>query len=123
MKLEDEFRDLQPLALREEPDRGARMIAGIEAAAAPELARRAALPNSGLLMLLSSWTRPALSAAAAIASAAAVMLLLWRAPTEEPAAVEITEELGYPGTVTAWFEGGWTPSVEELLITMSDEAP
>lgn len=117
MRIEDEFRDLAPLRPKLDADRFARMMAGIEQAAAPELARRAALPAPNLTMLLADWTRPAMSAAALVALLAAGLIRAGAAPQPQETA-GLDSALGYPDAVSAWVEGGWTPSVEELLVAM-----
>ena len=119
MRIEDDFRELAPLRPTLEPDRWARMVGAVEAAAAPELARRAALPDAGLLMVLSSWRRPALSAAA-IASLLAGIFLFRTVPADLRS-TGIAVSLGYPDAVTEWVEGGAAPSVEELLLAMEGE--
>jgi hypothetical protein len=118
----EDFRDLAPLSPRLDPARWERMAAGISAAAAPELAHRAAAPDLGLLVVLSSWARPALSAAAALAIAAGGALVLQGAfDSREDTAV--ASVLGYPSTVAAWVETGRTPSVEELVYSLDAETP
>lgn len=118
MRMEDDFRDLAPLRPSLDPQRWARMVEGIEAAAAPELARRATLASPGLLALLGSWTRPVLSAAALAAGLAGVALL--RAPAPAEPGPGVGAALGYPDAVAAWVEAGWTPSVEELLVSLGE---
>lgn len=117
MRIDDDFRDLAPLRPKLDAERWARMVGSIEQAAAPELARRARLPAPGLLMLLTDWTRPALSAAVAVALLATALLAGSPTPEAEGAG-GLDDALGYPEAVSAWVETGWTPSVEELLAAM-----
>jgi hypothetical protein len=121
MNIDDEFRDLAPLDPRLDPRRWERMVGGVMQAAAPELSRRTAAPDPGLLLLIHGWTRPALSTAAALAAAAATVLML-RGPAT-PAATEevLSTELGYPASVATWAETGDVPSVEELMLSLEGE--
>lgn len=121
MRMDDEFRDLRPLDPRQNRERWERMAAGIARAAAPELARRAAAPTPGLLALLSTWTRPAMSAAGGLAMAAAVLLLLGGQEARVEPSPEYALALGYPATVASWMEAGVTPSVEELMVSLEGE--
>lgn len=120
MRIDDDFRDLAPLRPSLDPDRWGRMVGAVEAAAAPELARRALLPDAGVMMLLSSWRRPALTAAA-VASLLAGVFMLQGTPAATAETPGLAESLGYPATVTEWVEGGSMPSVEELLLAMESE--
>jgi hypothetical protein len=120
---DDEFRDLAPLSLKLDPDRWARMTLAIEAAVAPELDRRAAAADPGLLLMLSAWTRPAFSGALALASSAALYLTLGGVGSTATIPTGVSDELGYPVSVGAWVETGRTPSVEELVFTMSGVTP
>lgn len=115
--MEDGFRDLAPLDPAADPARWERMVAGVTAAAAPELARRARHPAPGMLVVLSGWARPAAGGAALLAAAAALFL----AATPPPApASDGTEAgaLGYPAAVATWLEGGTAPSVEEMVAAL-----
>ncbi|MBX6365687.1 MAG: hypothetical protein IRZ00_17605 [Gemmatimonadetes bacterium] len=122
MEFGEHFRDLAPLDPREDPERWERMVGSIMAAARPELARRAALPEAGLMLLLSSWVRPALSAAAALAAMAATVLLLQREPAPAPAATTVNA-LGYPEAVTAYVETGQARSLDELTVALEGVNP
>ena len=117
MNIDDEFRDLAPLSPKLRPGQWDRMTAAIEAAAAPELARRSRLPDTGLMAVLFAWTRPAASAAVAFASAAGLVLAL-AAPRSEPLPPGVADALGYPDAVAVWLETGTAPSVEELLVAV-----
>lgn len=114
----DEFRDLAPLDPRRDAARWERMVAGVTAAAAPELARRARTPAPGMLLLLSRWTRPTAGAAAVLTAAAALFLAL------SPAAPHAGGDgvAGAPATVAAWVEGAATPSVEEMIVALEGGA-
>jgi hypothetical protein len=118
--MDDDFPDLAPLSPRLDPDRWRRMVEGIEAAVAPELDRRARAQESGLLMLLSGWARPAFAVAGALASAAVLVLVLQR-PGRGAVPEGVADELGYPPAVSAWVEAGYSPSPEELLTAMNGE--
>jgi hypothetical protein len=41
-------------------------------------------------------------------------------PIENTAVASV---LGYPASVAAWVETGWTPSVEELVYSLPGETP
>lgn len=121
MKMEDESRDLAPLRPVRDPDRWDRMVAAIERAAAPELARRAAASPLGLLGLLSEWTRSAGAAALAVAAAAIALLLLGPVGGESESPPGVSQALGYPEPVAAWVEVDLTPSVEELVLSLEGD--
>ena len=122
MNIEDDYRDLAPLDPALDPPRWERMVGGIMAAAGPELERRAALPQPGMLLLLSDWMRPAASAAALLAAAAAAFLVV-RAPAGSTAAeTGLADALGYPVAVAEWVEDGRTPSVESLVADLEGGA-
>ncbi|HEX2189554.1 MAG TPA: hypothetical protein VHG51_11680 [Longimicrobiaceae bacterium] len=118
MNFEDDFRDLAPLDPARDPQRWERMVGGIMAAAGPELARRAALPQPGMLLLLSDWLRPTVSAAALMAAAAAAFLVAQGPATAPVAEAGLAESLGYPTAVADWVYGGDAPSVEALVTEM-----
>lgn len=118
MNIEDGFRDLAPLDPTRDAERWERMVAGITAAAAPELARRARLPAPGMMMLLADWVRPTLSAAAVMAAAAAAFLVAAPGSTPPAAAgesVSMASQLGYSSGVATWVDAESAPSVEEML--------
>ena len=113
MNIEDGFRDLAPLDPTRDTERWERMVAGITAAAAPELARRARLPAPGMMMLLADWVRPTISAAAVMAAAAGAFLVTRPdAASAEPAS--LAAQLGYSSTVASWVDAESAPSVEEM---------
>jgi CTP:molybdopterin cytidylyltransferase MocA len=99
------------------------MVAGVVSAAGPELARRAALPQPGMLLLLAGWMRPTVSAAALLAAAAAAFLVTG-GPVQTPAAAGggLADALGYPTTVADWVDDGQTPSVEALVVALEGDA-
>lgn len=123
MNIEDDFRDLAPLDPAGDPARWERMVGGIMAAAEPELARRAKLPQPGMLLLLSDWVRPTVSAAALVAAAAAAFLVT-SGPVQTSTAVTggLADALGYPEPVVAWMESGEPPSVEALMVALEGDA-
>ena len=115
MNFEDGFRDLAPLDPARDTERWERMVAGITAAAAPELARRARLPAPGVMMLMADWMRPTLGAAAVMAAAAGAFLLM--GPDSAAAnSSSLAAELGYSTSVASWVDAESAPSVEELVL-------
>ncbi len=120
--MEDDFRDLAPLDPARDPARWERMVGSVMTAAGPELARRASLPQPGMLLLLSDWMRPAVSAAALLAAAAAAFLVT-SGPAGTPAVGGggLADALGYPEAVVTWMETGQTPSVEALMVALEGD--
>lgn len=114
MNIDDGFRDLAPLDPTRDAERWERMVAGITAAAAPELARRARLPAPGMLMLLADWVRPTLSAAAVMAAAAGAFLVTQPGALAAEAG-SLAADLGYSASVATWVEAESAPSVEEMM--------
>ncbi len=114
MNIEDGFRDLAPLDPARDTERWERMVSGITAAAAPELARRARLPAPGMMMLLADWVRPTLSAAAVMAAAAGAFLVT-RPDAASAEQASLAAQLGYSTTVVSWVDAESAPSVEEML--------
>ncbi|HEX6370368.1 MAG TPA: hypothetical protein VF006_15715 [Longimicrobium sp.] len=121
MNIDDGFRDLAPLDPSRDPDRWEAMVAGITAAAAPELARRARLPAPGMMMLLADWVRPTVSAAALMAAAAGAFLLARPDTPAQPGS--LAAELGYSTSVSSWVDAESTPSVEEMVLDLEGAAP
>ena len=121
MKMEDDFRDLAPLSPRLDPARWERMVAAVELAAGPELARRSAVGMPGLLGILSEWTRSAGAAAVLVAAAALALLVLGPMGSETESVPGVSDALGYPDAVAAWVEVGLTPSVEELVLSLEGD--
>jgi hypothetical protein len=113
VNIEDGFRDLAPLDPTRDTERWERMVAGITAAAAPELARRARMPAPGMMMLLADWVRPTLSAAAVMAAAAGAFLVT--RPDTPAETASLASQLGYSSTVASWVDAESAPSVEEML--------
>jgi hypothetical protein len=113
VNIEDGFRDLAPLDPSRDAERWERMVAGITAAAAPELARRARMPAPGMMMLLADWVRPTVSAAALMAAAAGAFLVA--RPGTATAETSLASELGYSSTVSSWVDAERAPSVEEMM--------
>jgi hypothetical protein len=114
VNIEDGFRDLAPLDPGRDAERWERMVAGITAAAAPELARRARLPAPGMMMLLADWVRPTVSAAALMAAAAGAFLVAGPdAASAETASLGTS--LGYSSTVAGWVDAESAPSLEEMV--------
>jgi hypothetical protein len=121
VNIEDGFRDLAPLDPGRDEARWEAMVAGITAAAAPELARRARLPAPGMMMLLADWVRPTVSAAALMAAAAGAFLLARPDPAAQ--STSLAAELGYSTSVASWVEAESTPSVEEMVVDLQGAAP
>lgn len=122
MNIDDGFRDLAPLDPTRDAERWERMVAGITAAAAPELARRARLPAPGMMMLLADWVRPTLSAAAVMAAAAGAFLVTGTRAAQADTAPSMASALGYSGTVASWVDAESTPSVEEMVLGLEGAA-
>lgn len=121
MNIEDGFRDLAPLDPGRDPDRWEAMVAGITAAAAPELARRARLPAPGMMMMLADWVRPTVGAAALMAAAAGAFLLAQPGSAAEPST--LASQLGYSTSVARWVDAESAPSVEEMALDLEGAAP
>jgi hypothetical protein len=122
VNIEDGFRDLAPLDPTRDTERWTRMVAGIQAAAAPELARRARMPAPGMLMLLADWVRPTVSAAALMAAAAGAFLLT--GPDSASAGTtSLASQLGYSENVASWVEAESAPSLEEMAADVEGAAP
>jgi hypothetical protein len=102
------------------PERWARVVAGIHAAAEPELQRRArALRPASLLQ---RWSRPTAAVAATIAAAAITVLLIspWSRPTSgQPDGtrgdIGVAHAIGLPDPFVSWIEAGEAPAIEEML--------
>lgn len=114
MNIEDGFRDLAPLDPSRDTERWERMVSGITAAAAPELARRARMPAPGMMMLLADWVRPTLSAAAVMAAAAGAFLVA-RPDSATAESATLASQLGYSSTVDSWVSTESAPSMEEMM--------
>lgn len=122
MNIHDDFRDLAPLDPSRDTERWERMVAGITMAAAPELARRARMPDLDLLQLLAGYVRPAVSAAALLAAAAGAVFFTAGPQAQQAAASQPSQQvataLGYPAQTAGWLDEGTTPSADELLSAM-----
>jgi hypothetical protein len=123
VRLEDEFRDLAPLDPSADTARWERMVAGITMAAAPELKRRAAMPDLGLLQLLAGYARPAVSAAALMAAAAGAVFFASGGPAAstdaaQPSQTQVADGLGYPAPMAPWLASDQAPSSGEMLTIM-----
>lgn len=120
MDANDGLRDLAPLSPRADPARWEAMVASIEDAAAPELARRAAVAGVSLVALLSGWSRSAVPAAVGVAIAAMALLVLGRAPDGE-STPGVSDALGFPEPVAAWVEVNQEPTLEEMVLLLEGE--
>jgi hypothetical protein len=120
--MEEDRIDLRPLDRLSDPVRLDAVVAEIRAAAAPELARRAA-GGSGLLTLLGGWAWPTLAAASLAAAVSAAALLSARpAPSSIPAIagpVVTALELGEP--VALWLDGNRGPTKADLVLALESE--
>jgi hypothetical protein len=98
------------------PERWARVVARIRAAAEPELGRRARAIRPA--SILHRWSRPTAAVAAAIAAAAITVLLVnpWSQPSPAQP-VGVGHAIGLPDPFVAWIEAGEPPSIEEMLST------
>ncbi len=114
MNIDDGFRDLAPLDPTRDAERWERMVAGITAAAAPELARRSRLPAPGMMMLLADWVRPTVGAAALMAAAAGAFLLTGT-QSASAEAESVASQLGYSSSVASWVDAESAPSLEEMV--------
>jgi hypothetical protein len=123
VNIEDDFRDLAPLDPERDSARWERMVAGVMAAAGPELARRQSLPQPGMLLLLSDWLRPTVSTAALLAAAAAAFLVTQETTAPAAAGAGLADALGYPTAVAEWMDDGQAPSVEALVVDLEGDAP
>ncbi|HEX6042204.1 hypothetical protein [Longimicrobium sp.] len=121
MNIDDGFRDLAPLDPTRDAERWERMVTGITAAAAPELARRARLPAPGMMMLIADWVRPTLSAAAVMAAAAGAFLFTGTQPAAAETA-SLASQLGYSSSVATWVDAENAPSVEEMVLGLEGAA-
>lgn len=121
MNIDDGFRDLAPLDPGRDPGRWEAMVAGITAAAAPELARRARLPAPGMMMLLADWVRPTVGAAALMAAAAGAFLLARPDPAAAP--TTLASQLGYSASAASWVVSESAPSVEEMALDAEGATP
>lgn len=117
MNIEDDFRDLAPLDPGRDAVRWEAMVEAITRAAQPELERRSRMPGPGMLLLLSDWTRPAVSTAALLAAAAGAFLMM----ESQPAAAPGVADALYPSTVATWVEAGQTPSLEDMVAALEGE--
>jgi hypothetical protein len=122
VNIEDDFRDLAPLDPERDSARWERMVAGVMAAAGPELARRASLPQPGMLMLLGDWLRPTVSTAALLAAAAAAFLFTTETGAPAASGSDLADALGYPTAVADWMDDGQTPTVEALVTALEGDA-
>ena len=127
MNIEDDFRDLAPLDPSRDPARWERMVAGVMAAAGPELARRASLPQPGMLLLLADWMRPTVSAAALLAAAAAENVTIidpydWICAPSAKCPIVVGNTMVYRdyGHLADGFVEALTPVVEDELLRLFD---
>ncbi|HSU17184.1 hypothetical protein [Longimicrobium sp.] len=103
-----DFRDLNGLDPRRDPERWEALLRRTRDAAAPELARRRFA--AGPAAPLARWVRPALAAAAALVIAAAGLLAYAGERPAPPSALAaepgVGEAMGVPVALAGWVEGG-----------------
>ncbi len=112
----DERTDLTALEL----DEGRRelLVAAIMLRATPDLARRAALDVSPMLVL-SGWIRPALAAAVLVTIVSVPFLV--REVREPGPGADLSAVLAVPAPVDDWLTGERGPTIGDLLIAMESE--
>jgi hypothetical protein len=105
-------------ALRPDDLSRERMIRAIMARAAPELARRATVDVSPMLVL-AEWLRPAMAAAAVVALVClSVLAVTDPGPT---AGAGLTDELAVPRPASEWLVDERAPTISDLLVAMGSE--
>jgi hypothetical protein len=114
----DERLDLSALQLDEA--RRELLVATIMANAGPELARRAAVDVTPMLML-SRWSRPALAAAAVLAAVCVTVLSLERVEAPGPG-YGLADALAVPEPAVGWLVSERAPTVADVLVAMESEA-
>jgi anti-sigma-K factor RskA len=116
----DERFDLSPLDPQEDA-RFERMVGRITERARFELARRRGAQRQSVVELVAGWARPALVAAAAIAGVSLTLLATF---DRSNAGVVVTGAYmpasEVPATATSWYEEDRDPTVEDLLVSVSD---
>lgn len=115
--------DLSPLDPTADAERWEALVQAITAAAAPELARRAA--TRSVIAIIGHWLRPALAAGIVLAiGAGATLGLLEReadAGSSPTAGLEEALELAAP--VSLWLSEERTPTTSDLLLALEGDAP
>jgi hypothetical protein len=108
--------DLSPLDPAIEAERWANLLHRVNAAAAPELARRASGPGS--MLILAQWTRPILAVAAVLALVSLSIFRLTLPASDVAGVASFAEALGFPTPVAEWLTEGRTPVEDDLLLVL-----
>lgn len=121
--MQDERVDLTPLDALADPERVESLVAAINEAAAPELARRAA--GGGVLAVLGGWAWPTLAAASIAAAVAAASLFSSQAPaavgSNMAVAGPVVEALELAEPVALWLDGDRGPTTADLVLAVEGE--
>lgn len=121
--MDPERLNLSALDPAADPERWEYLIQSIAENAKPELARRAAVVRSPLL-LLAAWARPMLSAAATLA-AISTLALATMSREQEGAALQVggmIEELQVPAPLATWLTEERAPTVDDLILALDGES-
>jgi hypothetical protein len=108
--------DLSPLDPAIEAERWANLLHRVNAAAAPELARRASSPGS--MLILAQWTRPILAVAAVLALVSLSIFRLTLPASDVAGVASFAEALGFPTPVAEWLTEGRAPVEDDLLLAL-----
>lgn len=115
----DERFDLSPLDPREDA-RFERMVSSITERARFELARRRGAQRQSVVELVAGWARPALLAAATIAGVSLTLLATFDRTNAGVVVGAYMPAGEVPATATSWYEEDRDPTVEDLLVSVSD---
>jgi hypothetical protein len=108
--------DLSPLDPAGEAERWAALLYRVNAAAAPELARRASSPGS--MVMLAQWTRPILAVAAVLALVSLSIFRLTLPAADAVGVASVAEALGFPTPVAEWLTEDRPPVEDDLLLAL-----
>jgi hypothetical protein len=108
--------DLSPLDPAGEAERWAALLYRVNAAAAPELARRASSPGS--MVMLAQWTRPILAVAAVLALVSLSIFRLTLPAADAVGVASVAEALGFPTPVAEWLTEERPPVEDDLLLAL-----
>jgi hypothetical protein len=98
-----------------------RLVRAISARAAPELARRAAAGNVGVLTMLGRWAWPAMAAASIMAVLAGGVLA--RVHLAQPLASgrPVLESLQLSAPISTWLDEERSPTATDLIMALEGE--
>lgn len=123
--MDDELRDIEsapvelaPLAAGCDAARFEALVAGILAAAGPELERRATAASP--IAWLAGRLRPALAAAATVA-VVAVASMIGSGPRGDGVARAPEEDLGMPAPLPEWLAQETAPTVMEVMVALDGD--